>query len=269
MPALEPKNNILNLVQITDSHLFADPAGTLLGLPTSDSLKSVVDLVVQEQQGVDLVLATGDIAQDGSAVSYRRFVELVDPIRAPLRWLPGNHDEARVQTAVATGKDWSQPVVDMAGWRLVLLNSAVHDAVHGYLEQDQLDLLEAALTTAAGRHVMISLHHHPVPVGSNWLDHIGLRNADEFFAVVDRYATVRCVLWGHIHQEVDRLRNGVRLLATPSTCIQFAPSSKNFSLDRRLPGYRWLRLHPDGRVDTAVSRLQWLDHEIDYSGTGY
>lgn len=79
MPALEPKNNILNLVQITDSHLFADPAGTLLGLPTSDSLKSVVDLVVQEQQGVDLVLATGDIAQDGSAVSYRRFVELVDP----------------------------------------------------------------------------------------------------------------------------------------------------------------------------------------------
>lgn len=269
MSALEQKTAIYNLVQITDSHLFADPADCLLGLPTSESLKAVVELVKREQPEVDLILATGDISQDGSTASYRNFAELVAPVAAPMRWLPGNHDEAEVLREAAAGQNWSQPVLDLPGWRIIMLDTSVSGAVHGYLEADQLELLEQALASAAGAHVVVCLHHHPVSVGSDWLDGIGLRNGDDFFAVLDRYPAVRCVLWGHIHQEVDRLRNGVRLLASPSTCIQFAPDSKSFTLDTRLPGYRWLRLHPDGRIETGVSRLQQLDHDIDSSGSGY
>lgn len=269
MSALEQKTAIHTLVQITDSHLFADPADSLLGLLTSESLKAVVELVVQEQPQVDLVLATGDISQDGSVASYHNFVELVSPVAAPMRWLPGNHDATEVQQKAAAGQDWSQPVLDLPGWRIIMLDTSVSGAVHGYLEADQLELLEQALASAKEAHVMVCLHHHPVSVNSDWLDQIGLHNKDDFFAVLDRHSSVRCVLWGHIHQEVDRLRNGVRLLASPSTCIQFAPDSRDFALDTRLPGYRWLRLHPDGKIETAVSRLQELDYEIDRSGSGY
>lgn len=269
MSALEQKNAIHTLVQITDSHLFGDPAESLLGLPTSESLKAVVELVVQEQPEVDLVLATGDISQDASISSYHNFSELVAPVAAPMRWLPGNHDDPEIQQKAAIGQDWSQTVLDLPGWRIIMLDSSVPGAVHGYLGTDQFELLEQALASAAEAHVMVCLHHHPVSVASDWLDSIGLRNGDEFFAVLDRYPSVRCVLWGHIHQELDRLRNGVRLLASPSTCIQFAPESKSFTLDSRLPGYRWLRLHPDGHIETAVSRLQQLGYEIDRTGSGY
>lgn len=269
MPACEYKSDCHTLVQITDSHLFASPDDSLLGLPTGESLKAVVELVRAEQQNVDLILATGDVSQDASVAAYRRFVELTGPIGAPMRWLPGNHDDARTQLTCSAGQDWMQAVTDLPGWRVLFLDSAVPGRVHGYLGPEQLDLLEQTLGSAGERHVLVCLHHHPVPTGSTWLDAIGLRNADEFFAVLDRFAGVRAVLWGHIHQEVDRVRKGVRLLASPSTCIQFAPASSDFALDTQLPGYRWLRLYPDGRIETAVSRLQQLDYTIDYSGSGY
>jgi len=101
------------------------------------------------------------------------------------------------------------------------------------------------------------------------MEPIGLRNADELFAVLDAYPQVRAVLWGHIHQEFDQLRNGVRLLASPSTCVQFAPGSEEFQVDQEAPGYRWLRLHADGQLETGVSRVTGIPFEVDYSVKGY
>ena len=81
---------------------------------------------------------------------------------------------------------------------------------------------------------------------------------------------MRGVLWGHIHQEVDQLRNNVRLLASPSTCVQFAPNNKDFKLDRLSPGYRWLQLHADGRVETALERVTAVEFDINFDHTdGY
>ena len=51
------------LVQLSDSHLFAEAEGTLLGMNTRDSLRRVVERVLDEQPVVDLVLA-----QPGDAV---------------------------------------------------------------------------------------------------------------------------------------------------------------------------------------------------------
>ena len=89
-------------------------------------------------------------------------------------------------------------------------------------------------------------------MGSRWLDTVGLRNADEFLAVIDQHPQVRAIVWGHVHQASDRLRNGVRLISTPSTCAQFLPGAEQFSLDTRPPGYRWLDLYPDGTMQTSV-----------------
>jgi hypothetical protein len=89
------------VVQLTDAHLFADPAGTLLGLRTRDSLRHVIAQVRREQPCIDLLLCTGDLSQDGSAASYQAFRDLTGDFAVPARWLPGNHDEARVMAEVA------------------------------------------------------------------------------------------------------------------------------------------------------------------------
>jgi Icc protein len=257
------------LVQLTDSHLFAAADGRLLGLETRDSLQRVIDRVRLEQAGIDLLLATGDLSQDGSSESYRHFLQLTDGLAADSRWLAGNHDEMAVMREFCAGSKLLDPVVDLGDWRIIILDSSISGAVPGHLEQAQLALLEQALDSAGPRHVLIALHHHPLDVDCAWLQPIGLRNPQDLFAITGRYPQVRVMLWGHIHQEFDQLRNGVRMLASPSTCVQFVPGSAEFLVDHEAPGYRWLRLFSDGRLETGVSRVSGIDFEIDYSVRGY
>jgi Icc protein len=257
------------VVQLSDSHLFAEADGQLLGMKTRNSLKVVVDLVLGEQPQIDLLLATGDLSQDGTVDSYQAFREASEHINAPKRWLPGNHDELREMAIAAQQSDFLEPVVDVGNWRITMLDSAVPGSVPGYLEDKQLQLLAQALSEAPQRHHLICLHHHPVPIGAAWMQPIGLRNPEALFSVLERFPQVRALLWGHVHQEFDQMRNGVRLMASPSTCIQFAPDSEDFKLDSLAPGYRWLRLHDDGQIETAVSRIDPGLFKVDLSGAGY
>lgn len=66
---------------------------------------------------------------------------------------------------------------------------------------------------------------------------------------------MRLVLCGHVHQETDLLHEGVRFISSPSTCIQFEPLSRDFGLDSKGPGWRYLQLYADGRIETQVHRL--------------
>ena len=266
--ALNPDASAL-LVQLSDSHLFAEADGGLLGMKTRESLQRVIELVLAQQPQIDLVLATGDLSQDGTLESYQAFRDMTRQIEAPARWIPGNHDEPQVMQQAAVNSALLEPVVDVGNWRITLLDSAVPGSVPGYLQDQQLQLLAQALSEAPNRHHLVCFHHHPVSIGCAWMDPIGLRNPEALFAVLDRFPQVRAVLWGHVHQEIDRERNGVRLLASPSTCIQFAPGSEDFKVSEQAPGYRWLRLHADGRLETGVERLVGFAFTVDYGSNGY
>jgi 3',5'-cyclic-AMP phosphodiesterase len=267
LPHPDPSPAPVHVVQLTDAHLFANPAGTLLGLNTRDSLRHVVAQVGREQPRVDLLLCTGDLSQDGSVASYEAFRELTGAFAVPTRWLPGNHDEAKVMAEVAP--ELVQSVTDIGGWRVVMLNSAVPGATHGLLEQEQLSILAEALASAGERHCLVCCHHQPVDIGCAWIAPIGLRNADELLQRLRGYPQVKALLWGHIHQEWDERRDGLRLLATPSTCIQFAAGSEDFKVSEEQPGYRWLRLHADGRVETGVERATDFAVKLDFNSPGY
>ncbi|MDF0733857.1 3',5'-cyclic-AMP phosphodiesterase [Pseudomonas entomophila] len=266
-PDHSPAPAPVHVVQLTDAHLFADPAGTLLGLNTRDSLRHVIGQVRREQPRIDLLLCTGDLSQDGSVASYEAFRELTAVFEAPTRWLPGNHDEARVMAEVAPSL--VRTVTDIGAWRIVMLDSAVVGATHGFLAPAQLAALDAALAGAGARHCLVCCHHQPVDIGCAWIAPIGLRNADELFDRLRRHPHVKALLWGHIHQEWDERRDGLRLLATPSTCIQFAARSEDFKVSEEPPGYRWLRLHADGRLETGVERARDFRVTLDFNSPGY
>ena len=269
MPTQPTASDSVLVVQLSDSHLFAQENGRLLGMDTADSLTQVVRLVGEEQPVIDLVLATGDLSQDGSVESYQRFRAITAPIDAATRWFPGNHDEMEPMREAAVGTDLLDPVIDLGAWRVILLDSTIPGAVPGQMTVEQIQLLERAILAAPDKHLLISFHHHPVPIGSQWMDRIGIYNPERLFAVLDRHPNVRCLLWGHVHQEIDRMRGDVRLLASPSTCVQFTPGSEDFCVDSPAPGYRWLRLQADGRVETGVSRVTDIEFEVDYSIKGY
>jgi Icc protein len=246
----------LRFIQLTDTHLFDRADGTLRGLNTADTLAAVVAQVHARESRIDGILATGDLSHDGGTPSYRRFAQLLAPLNAPIYCIPGNHDALGVFGCVLKGarvQSGGRLLTD--AWQLIFLDSAVPGAVQGHLRPAELARLEAALGGHPQRHALLCLHHQPVPVGSAWLDRLMLDNADRLFDIIDRHAQVRGILWGHVHQPFDAVRGGVRLLASPATCIQFKPGCADFTLDGRPPGYRWLELHADGRIDSGAAYL--------------
>jgi len=259
----------VRIVQITDTHLYADPDGRLLGLNTRHCLLAVIDLALQHGPP-ELVLASGDLAHDGTAQAYRQVRDCFARLDAPVFCLPGNHDEAgALREHLDQGPFHSVRSHRTGGWQLLFLDSSVAGSEGGHLASHELAALDAALCEQPDKPALICLHHQPVEVGSRWLDSMKVDNPQAFFAIVDRHPQVRAILWGHVHQEFAQRRNAVLLLATPSTCLQFQPGSERFAVQQIPPGYRWLDLYPDGTLQTGIRRLPQIPGSIDLSARGY
>jgi Icc protein len=223
------------------------------GVATDATLRAVLDHAAASAVPPVAVLATGDLVQDETRAGYRRFRNLLAPLGLPVLCVPGNHDAPELMAEeLATPPFQVGGSADFGPWRVIALSTWTAQDDGGRLADAELARLGAALADPAPAHLLVALHHHPVPMGSQWLDGVALRNADALFALVDGHPRVRALLWGHVHQASDRLRGGLRLLSTPSTCAQFRPGSASFAIDERPPGYRWLDLRPDGRLDTEV-----------------
>ena len=241
------------LVQLTDTHLLAEPESVMCQVNTDASLRAVLDLVRANGHRPDLLLATGDLAQDGSPAAYRRLRALLEQTDWPVRCLPGNHDDPHALRH-ALGL-WTQPVTDIGAWRIILLDSSVPGSNGGHIDDTQFDLLERAAALAGDRHILVALHHNPVHMDSKWQDDMMVDNAQALFQQLASLPRTRVLLWGHVHQAFDRRRHHLRMLATPSTCFQFAIRDGRHVLDDAAPGYRWLKLYRDGSLATGVRRI--------------
>ena len=259
----------LRVLQLTDTHLYADPASALLGINTLDSFQRVIAHFRDQYWPIDLLLATGDLVHDASATGYRQLYEKLASFSVPVFCLPGNHDKPTVMhEQLSQGSVTTEPVHDLGGWRFVMLDSVIPREEGGHLGDDQLAILSKALETST-RHTLVCMHHQPVGVGSAWIDTMAIDNAAALFDVLDRHAHVRGLLWGHVHQTFEAERNGVRLMASPSTCVQFAPRVDAFKVDEEPPGFRLLALLPDGSIRSEVVRIEDLPQGLDVASAGY
>ena len=255
----QPHRAPLRILQLTDLHLHARPDTRLnWGLPgsivsTDATLERVLSDIAADPKRPDLMLLTGDLAQEPVARTYRRLDALFAPLGCPTYALPGNHDDADLLYAELRGPTVSSPrVVALGDWVCILLDSTVAGESGGRLDETELALLEETLERHPAAHALVALHHPPLPLGSPWLDGIGLTQAAALHAVFERYPHVRGVLFGHAHQEFDSRHQGVRYLGTPATCIQFVPRAERLAVDALGPAYRWLELHANGHIETGV-----------------
>ncbi len=245
----------VRLLQLTDLHLYGAGAGALRGVLTWPSLEATLAHALAHHSPWDAVLITGDLVQDDPA-GYERVRALFSVSDVPVYCLPGNHDEPEAMRAALAAPPFQVCGTALAGaWQLVMLDSYLHGMASGRLSDAELARLDAALAAEPDRHALVCLHHHPVPMGSRWLDNVGLENGPALLEVLARHPQARVLLWGHVHQSFDARRGGLRLLGTPSTCAQFKPGVDGFAIDARPPAYRWLDLHADGRVETGV---EWV-----------
>ncbi len=264
------EDKAFTVLQITDTHLFGKEGYTLVGIDTAKSLEAVVQAIKQQNRKYDFVLTTGDLSQDYSVESYKRFAEITKPLDAPLFWLPGNHDDGPLMYREMAGLGISKARNIIVGnWQFIMLNTQVYDNPMGWIQPDQLDYIYSCINLHPDLHVAICLHHNPFEVKCLWLDAHVLKNKDELLRLVDNCPQIKLVLCGHVHQENDFVRNNVRFISSPSTSIQFAPLCDRFTLDSKGPGWRYLTFTPDGGISTEVYRLPDGMYVPDFTVGGY
>src|SRR5262245_46629547 len=249
------KDPALTVLQISDTHLHAAADSRMRGVTTYSTFLAVLEHAQRDRRWpVDVIVATGDIVQDESRAGYERFRRSLEPLGVPVLSIPGNHDDPKLMAEIlSSGSFQFGGELRLKSWSVILLSPFLAGEDAGGLGTARLAGLRKALAAHVGQHVIVCMHHHPLPMGSTWLDGVALRDAAEFWQVIDANSHVRAVVCGHVHQATDRNRNAVRFMSTPSTCAQFLPGSEFFALDDRPPGLRWLELKADGSIDTEVA----------------
>jgi Icc protein len=242
------------LLQLSDPHIGPHPDSEYKGVHTRLACTRALEAALRAHPEADALLITGDLAAQGHPDAYAWLATTLARLGLPVYCLPGNHDDPetlhqRLRGETIAAPDW----FDLGPWRIVCADSSRRGAADGWLSPDACRRIDAALAANTARYVLLALHHHPIASGSAWLDALGLSNpADLFELIARRRQQVRGVLFGHVHQAIDELRDGLRFLSCPSTCIQFKRFQQEFTVDTLPPGYRWLQLHDDGSFDTAT-----------------
>lgn len=251
------------IAQISDLHLSKHD------LTTRDKFLVVLELALQHQP--NLLLLTGDLVNDGEADLYDWLFARLNDTHLPFLCMAGNHD---VTQEIGHGLPFNErtflPIcaderlVDNhrllitlpdATWQILTVNTAVGGQAYGNISPDGLAFLSHHLSDPLP--TLIALHHHPLPVGSAWMDKLMLQNADAFWHIVQPHPQVRAVLSGHVHQACAKavpLMADCTFYTTPATARQFLPLNDDFALDTMAGGFRLMTLHGN-TLSTRIVRL--------------
>jgi Icc protein len=211
------------LAQLSDPHI----GGEWGGPDPVAGLAAAVDAVRRLPQRPHAVLLTGDVADNAADAEYRRAVELLAPLEAPVYPLPGNHDQRdglrrHFRLAGAAG-DRVHYAAELGPLRLIALDTLLPGQDGGALGTGQLAWLEAELSAAPGAPTLLAMHHPPFVTGVPVFDEIGLAEEDRvaLAAIVERHPQVRRIVAGHVHQPIAGSVGGRPALTVPSTYVQF------------------------------------------------
>jgi 3',5'-cyclic-AMP phosphodiesterase len=277
------------IAQITDCHVV-EP-GELLAerIDTAASLRAALAHIESFRPRPDVIIATGDLVNDGRPEQYAHLAEIVSTCSVPMYVVPGNHDHREHLRSVfpylpsGGADDPLDHVIDQHPLRLVGLDTTVPGSHAGELTDEQLTWLDQALGDAPDRPTLVFQHHPPFETGIAWMDEVGLADPHREAEVVSRHDNVVAVTAGHVHRPVTTAFGGTVASCWPSTGAQVAlaldgdpfgyvdePPAVVFHLwnERRWTERRWraghgLTSHLSRVGSAAIWRPAWAVAELD------
>lgn len=250
----------IKLIQFTDCHLFSSPTAKMFGANTFNTLASVLSTASSDLSSADAILITGDLVHDEIPAyqHYRTFFK-EQLGKKPILVVPGNHDFDPPVMQDALGSAFQVcGYRDLENWRIVLVDTRIPGEPMGRVGEAQLKRIEEAIKEAEGKgmYVLVAEHHPPMDLSSPWLDQMGLENSYDWLNLLAKYENVKGLVFGHAHQHFEATtKQGMKIMGTPSTSVQFEPRTDKFGVDKQGPGYRVVELGSDGTVQSRVVRV--------------
>ncbi|MET0371655.1 MAG: phosphodiesterase [Sphingobium sp.] len=209
------------IAQITDLHIRPGEDGRR----NDARLLQVLDRVADA--GPDLVIATGDLTDEGDEPSYRRLRQLLGALPMDVHLALGNHDcraaMLRVFPETPVEDGLVQYVIDSGARRIIVLDTLAEGRHGGHFSPAQGAWLAARLAEAPDRPTLIALHHPPVDSGIGWMDAESEEGwAAPLEAAVAGHMQVAGYITGHIHRPSVAQFGGRPLVIGSSTAPQVA-----------------------------------------------
>lgn len=258
--------NSLNILHLTDLHLFADEEH-IESVAVNQSFEKCLTHALTDDVRCDLILITGDLVSEMNTAIYDRLFARLAMTGIPFACIAGNHDvteeighhlpfeQRTFKPHAPDPRLLNQHVIESEHWQLLLIDSSVAGKVGGRITTQTASWVDKQLTNNR-KYALLALHHHINTVYSDWIDQQISQGAENLWQILGKHAHLRCVLSGHVHQDLAHLRDGILTLNTPATCYQFKTFSQDFAYDsNQSAGYRWLFLHDDGQISSRVQRV--------------
>jgi len=238
----------MKIIQITDTHLFADDESEIFGVKSNFKFREVINKIIDEEHhDANMIFLTGDISQDETIKSYQIAVAHLSKLNLPVYWIPGNHDNIKkAEEIFQNANNFNRKInLSLPNWHFIFLNTKIDGSEAGYLSDPELTLLSNELAASpADKKIAIVMHHHPAPVGTPLVDHYILMNADEFWSVVSG-KKVELIICGHVHGDYRFIHNDVVIESAPATCLQWEKGTKKLTADKKI-GYKIYHFDNDG-----------------------
>ena len=194
-------------------------------------LASAIEAVNAESP--DLVVIPGDLTEHGDHGELEEFGRLVQRLRPPVAWVPGNHDvgdkwlpdkpgitpeRIRAYEAALGSARISRRVgrLYVLGVNASLMGSGLEE------ERSQWEWLENALRQSSADQRLMALHYPPYredaaePAGDYWTLETEPRSR---LLSLARAHGVRLILSGHLHSPKASSYDGIALLTAPSVAF--------------------------------------------------
>ena len=262
----------LNVLQITDLHLTQQAISTHSNAVLDDvclqRFEAVLQQALSDDVRCDLIIVTGDLVDEVESAVYDYIFATLQATNIPFVCIAGNHDvtdevgkdlpfsERALIAQPADSRLLSRHVIMTDHWQLLFLDSSIPGQVAGEIKLDDMAWLRNQLSSC-DKPALLALHHHLLPMNSEWIDAYITKNADIFWQQIAEYnSQLQVIISGHTHQEQASTHQGITVYSTPSTCYQFKPNEDEFTYDETArPGYRWLQLANNGQVASWVKRF--------------
>ena len=224
------------IVVLSDCHLARLPADTEHG--PDRRLEQAIELARPHRP--DLVLLTGDIANDASPEAYQRVRAMVAKLSSPIIAVPGNHDRAdTVDDAFGQVRDTT-----VANWRIIGLDTTIAGREHGRIDTE---IAMTTLSSDTGQPTVVVMHHPPITTSTHpWFQ---LDGAAKLVVALSQRSDVRCVITGHLHQAFHVTLGAITYIGCSSTWYSLSHHGETYELDGGHVGALIVHLHHDGTFD--------------------
>lgn len=255
--------NPLQVVQLSDLHFSTAPGGYMLR-DTAETFAAVAAQVIADAP--DLVVVTGDIANEGKPDEYAMAGAALSGLGLPVYCLPGNHDRVDAFHAYLPRPGIvAQRTLNVGNWLFLFGDSnaegMVYDEADGWLDlDDRTDLANGGLTDhefawlrrqldeSAQTQAMLWIHHPPA--GPGMFEQPGYDA--QISELISHESPLLAIAAGHAHTGVTTEIGDLPSYFCPSTGV-----SIDFEAVTLMPpGYRRFEFAADGQITTEVV---WLE----------